>query len=90
MKSKATPGFWRQYNRLPHKEQRRARKAYQTWRANPSTPGLRFKRVSEEEPIYSARVSDDYRVLGLLEGDTVVWFWIGAHDEYERILKQYQ
>jgi hypothetical protein len=58
------------------------------WKANPNAPGLRFKRVSEEEPIYSARVSDNYRVLGLLEGDTMIWFWIGKHDEYERILKQ--
>jgi hypothetical protein len=28
-----------------------------------------------------------YRALGLLKGDTVTWFWIGTHDEYERLLK---
>jgi hypothetical protein len=69
-------------------EQQRARKAYQMWKTNPNAPGLHFKRVSEAEPIYSARVSEDYRVLGLMEGDTVVWFWIGGHNEYERMLKQ--
>jgi mRNA-degrading endonuclease RelE of RelBE toxin-antitoxin system len=88
MKSKATPRFWKCYGRLPLREQQRARKAYQIWKDNPNSPGLRFKRVSEEEPVYSARVSDDYRVLGLLEGDTIIWFWIGDHAEYERILKQ--
>jgi len=24
--------------------------------------------------------------LDLLKGDTVTWFWIGTHDEYERLL----
>ena len=36
---------------------------------------------------YSAPVTEDYRVLGLLEGDTVIWYWIGRHEEYERLLK---
>ncbi len=25
-----------------------------------------------------------YRALGILEENTVTWFWIGDHDEYER------
>jgi len=54
---------------------------------NPDHPSLRFKRVDDEEPIYSARVSDDYRVLGVLEKDTMIWYWIGNHAEYERLLK---
>lgn len=87
MKSQAAAQFWKLYNRLPIQEQQRASKAYRLWKTNPSMPGLHFKRVSEQEPIYSARVSDDYRVLGLLEGDTLIWFWIGRHDEYERLLK---
>lgn len=87
MKSRATPKFWKYYLRLPRRVQRQARKAYQLWRANPGHPGLHFKRVDEEDPIYSARVTEDYRVLGLLEGDTVIWYWIGRHDEYERLLR---
>jgi len=57
------------------------------WKANPNHPSLRFRRVDKEEPIYSARVSGNYRVLGVLEGDTVIWFWIGDHEEYDRLLK---
>jgi hypothetical protein len=86
MKSRATPRFWRFYGRLPHSLQQRARKAYRLWRANPSHPSLQFKRVDDQEPIYSVRISDDYRALGLMEGDTVIWYWIGSHDEYERLL----
>ena len=87
MNSKAAPKFWDCYNRLPRAAQQRARKAYQLWKTNPRASGLRFKRVSEEEPIYSVRVSADYRALGLLENDTLIWFWIGKHEEYERILR---
>jgi len=88
MKSQAAPRFWKLYNRLPRIEQQQARKAYQLWKTNPNASGLQFKRVSETESIYSARVSEDYRVLGLMEGDTIIWFWIGSHKEYERMLKQ--
>lgn len=57
------------------------------WKDNPRHPSVNFKRVDDEEPIYSVRVSDVYRALGILEGDTVIWYWIGGHDEYERLLR---
>ena len=87
MRSQATSNFWKLYARLPPSVQRRARKAYETWKENPRHPSLHFKRVDDEEPIYSARVSDDHRVLGILEGDMMIWYWIGSHDEYERLLR---
>jgi len=87
MKSSAVAGFWKLYNDLPLDVQRKANIAYRRWRANPFTPGLRFKRVSENEPIYSVRIGRDHRALGLLEGDTVHWFFIGSHDEYDRVLR---
>lgn len=87
MNSIATPQFWKLYFALPWQIQRRARQAYLQWRHDPRHPSLHFKRVSEQKPLFSARVSDDYRVLGLLKGDTMVWFWIGKHEEYERIIK---
>jgi len=87
MKSQATSKFWKLYGRLPRSVQQRARKSYQMWKENPRHPSLHFKRVDDEESIYSARVSDDHRVLGVLEGDTMIWYWIGSHDEYERLLK---
>ena len=87
MKAQAVPKFWKFYVRLPRNVQQQARKAYQLWKVNPHYPSLHFKRVDDKEPIYSARVSNNYRVLGFLEGDTVLWYWIGNHDEYERLLK---
>jgi hypothetical protein len=87
MNSRATPGFWKRYAQLPRDVRQRARKAYQLWRANPGHPSLRFKRVDKVEPIYSVRVNGGYRVLGILEGETVTWFWIGSHTEYDQMLK---
>jgi hypothetical protein len=52
--------------------QEQAAKAYELWRSDPYHNSLQFKRVSQRQPIYSARVSLDYRVLGLLEDDHLV------------------
>lgn len=35
---------------------------------------------------WSARVNDAYRALAVREGNIFTWFWIGTHDEYERML----
>lgn len=87
MTSQALPQFWNLYRQLPPKIRRRAAKAYRIWLIHPRSPGLRFKRVGKRRPVYSVRITDDYRALGLLEDDTIYWFWIGLHKEYERIIK---
>jgi hypothetical protein len=87
VKSETLPQFWKLYHRLPEEVQRRASKAYRMWRENPGMPGLQFKRVGHTRPVYSIRIGDQYRALGVLRDDVVTWFWIGTHDEYERLLK---
>jgi len=47
---------------------------------------LRFKRVLATEAVYSVRITRDYRALGIVEGDEVVWFWVGSHSDYDRLL----
>jgi hypothetical protein len=86
MKSRATRSFWKRFDDLPIDVQQHARQAYRLWSGDPAYPSLHFKRVSRKKPLYSARVGLDYRVLGLMDGDTVTWFWIGHHDEYDRLL----
>ena len=88
MKSRATPGFWAAYNELPSEVRNAAQKAYRLFRENPKHPGLQFKKVHDREPVYSVRVSVAYRAVGLLENDEVIWFWIGGHAEYDRLLKR--
>lgn len=84
MRSQATADFWRQYARLSNRLQKLALKQYQLWLSDPSHPSLSFKKVGR---YWSARVSDSYRAVGVMTGDTVVWFWIGPHDEYERLIR---
>jgi len=87
MNSQTTLLFWKHYSALPPEIRQRARQAYKLWRDNPAHPSLLFKRVKESQPVYSVRIGLGYRALGLLTGNTVMWFWIGTHDEYERLLK---
>ncbi len=86
MKSRATPRFWAAYRALPPEIQDLARKAYRLFRENPRHPSLQFKRVHHVERLYAARVTLGYRALGLLEDDQILWFWIGSHAEYDRLL----
>lgn len=88
MKSSVTKAFRKRLGDLPISVQEQAAKAYTLWRENPYHPSLQFKRVSQRQPVYSARISMNYRVLGLLESDIIYWYWIGAHDEYDELLKR--
>lgn len=84
MRSKTLPSFWKEYSRLDRAIQQRAKKAYQLWIENPSHPSLRFKCINSRENAWSVRISRNHRAVGLLEGDSVTWVWIGSHDDYEK------
>ncbi|MBD2309856.1 hypothetical protein H6G17_31065 [Chroococcidiopsis sp. FACHB-1243] len=89
MKSSVTKTFRKQLNQLPAFVQEQAEKAYELWREDPYHNSLQFKRVSQRQPIYSVRVSLNYRAVGLLEPENrIYWFWIGTHDEYDELLKR--
>lgn len=88
MNSRTTRRFRELLATLPSHVRRQAREAYRLFQLNPSHPGLRFKQVHADPPIHSARVGIGYRALGVVDGNTVVWFWIGTHAEYDQILAQ--
>ncbi len=87
MKSQTTKTFWKHFWALPPDIRQRAQRAYKLWRDNPAHPSLFFKRVKESQPLYSVRIGLAYRAVGLLKADTVTWFWIGTHAEYDRLIK---
>jgi len=86
MNSRTTRRFRELFAHLPAQAQRQAREAYRLFLQNPGHPGLRFKQVHTDPPTYSARVGIGYRAVGVLDGDTVIWFWIGSHAEYDRLI----
>ena len=85
MKSKASSKFWKAYNALPISIQSIAVKQYRLWLENPAHPSLQFKKV---QTFWSCRVTDSYRALAVMDGDTAIWFWIGSHTEYEFLLRK--
>jgi len=36
---------------------------------------------------YSARVGLHHRTLGIEAKDGIVWFWIGPHAEYDKMIR---
>lgn len=88
MSSFLTPQFLTLYRALPERIRQQARQAYALFEQDPSHPSLHFRKVHSVRPICSARVSIDYRAVGIREGDSIFWFWIGPHAEYDRLLKQ--
>jgi hypothetical protein len=79
----ANPDFRACYRALPQAVQALADKAFSLLKQNPRHPSLRFKRVG---PYWSVRVGDHYRALAVQTADGFVWFWVGTHAEYNRII----
>jgi hypothetical protein len=87
MNSRTTRRFREMLARLPTNIRRQATTAYRYFRDDPQHPSLHFKKVHPSLPIYSARINDDYRVVGQMRSNGIVWFWVGKHEEYDRLLK---
>lgn len=83
MNHHATISFWECYSRLPEAVRRTADRHYDQLRGDPRHPSLHFKRVGR---LWSVRAAAGYRALAVEAPDGLVWFWIGAHDEYERLI----
>ncbi len=84
--SHTTEQFRKSFVKLPENIKKQTRNAYKQFREDPYHPSLHFKKVHQEKPVYSARISDNYRTVGAKKGNTLIWFWIGPHSEYERLL----
>jgi mRNA-degrading endonuclease RelE of RelBE toxin-antitoxin system len=84
--SRLQPSFRRDFARLPRDIQQRARTAYRRFLADPTHPSLQFKRLHTRLPLWSVRVTDSYRAVGVRDGEEIVWFFIGTHAEYDRLL----
>ena len=87
MRSFTSRRFRSMFAKLPEDVKLRARRAYRLFRSNPAHPGLSFKKAEGQSNIYSVRVGLGYRALGQMDGENIVWFWIGPHAEYDKQLR---
>ena len=69
--------------------QSQSRKAYKLFLQNSTHPSLHFKRIHQTQPVYSIRINLNYRAVGIMKEQNIVWFWIGTHDEYERLIASF-
>lgn len=79
----ATTDFWDCYQRLPAAVQRIADRNFERLKADPYHPSLHFKQAGR---FWSARVGLQYRALAVRDGDDMIWFWIGTHADYDRLV----
>jgi hypothetical protein len=79
----ASPEFWQSYRSLPVAVQRLADRCFQQLKRDPRHPSLYLKKVGR---FYSARVGIHYRTLGVEATDGIVWFWVGPHAEYDKLI----
>ena len=84
MTHRASGRFWDAYNKLTPELQAQADKQFELLKHDPRHPSLQFKKVGK---IWSARVNQAVRALAVEDGDDFVWFWIGDHREYERLIR---
>jgi hypothetical protein len=84
MKHFTHPRFWQHYQQLPPQVQQLADKNFALLKKNPQHPSLHFKRVGR---FWSVRVGLVYRALAVDGPEGPIWFWIGDHVEYDRLLK---
>jgi len=88
--SHLTDGFVNCFNRLPDRIKKLARKNYRIWKIDPKHPSISFKPVNMNLHVFSVRIGIGWRALGLKKDDTLIWFWIGSHSEYEKQLKKFR
>ncbi len=83
MSHHASPDFWSCYHALPEAIRDLADKSFDLLKAEPRHPSLQFKKVGR---FWSARVGLHYRAVAVEAEDGLVWFWIGSHAEYDKIV----
>lgn len=83
MKHWTSPDFWSCYRRLPAPIQRLADTNYALLKADPHHPSLHFKKI---ERYRAVRVGLHYRALAVEVPDGLLWFWIGSHSDYDKLL----
>ena len=86
IESRTTRQFWDAFAGLPPEVQEDAKNAYGLFRSNPAHRSLRFKKLEGEDRTYSVRIGLGYRALCAMKGNRIVWFWIGSHADYDRMI----
>jgi hypothetical protein len=83
MKHFASRRFWQCYRNLPQNIRDLADKNFELLKTDPKHPSLHFKQIGR---LWSVRVGRHYRALGTAKEGEIIWFWIGSHADYDRLV----
>lgn len=83
MRHFASSKFWTAYDALPPPIRELADKNFALLKADPRHPSLSLKKVGR---FWSARVGRRHRTLAVEVDDGLLWFWIGSHSDYDRLI----
>ena len=86
MESITTEKFRKCFANLPQNIKAEARKVFKTWKSDPFLKNLKFKKIHNKEDIYSIRIGLHWRALGVKKSNKIIWFWIGSHSEYDKLI----
>ncbi len=84
MRHVADEDFWKAYDTLPLDVRKQADRSFALLTQNPHHPSLHFKKIGRR---WSARVGLGYRALALESEGGFLWYWIGSHAEYDRLIR---
>lgn len=84
MRHFASPSFWNCHRKLPSNIRQLADKNFKLLKGNPKHTSLHLKRVRK---YWSVRIGASYRALGIETQEGLVWFWIGTHADYDKLVK---
>jgi hypothetical protein len=79
----ATSRFWACYEKLPLEIRDLADANFALLKENRRHPSLHFKKINQ---VWSVRVGRKYRALAFEDNGSLIWFWIGTHAEYDRLI----
>ncbi len=68
--------------------QKKAQNQYKLFKENPYHNSLYFKKIQRNKTYHSISISESWRAIGVEEDDTIIWFWIGSHEEYNNLINQ--
>ncbi len=80
----ASPQFWKVYHVLPKEVRSLADANFELLKRDSKHPSLHLKKVRR---FWSVRVGRKHRALAVQRDSDLVWFWIGNHAQYDRLIK---
>ncbi len=78
--------FHKLFAKLPPHIQKQAIEDFKLFKKDPYHSSLGFKMIEGDTTICAVDIGYHYRALGEKIGDTIEWYWIGSHQDYDKLI----